>query len=163
MSRMFALAVAVVAGLAVAVAARADEEKIPLDKLPKAVVDAVKAKFPKAEMKSAEKETEKGKTVYEVAIADGDAKIEVTVTPEGKIVAAEKEIKLADLPKPVAAALDKAYPKAEIKKVEEITKDDKVTYEVLLVSADKKKLEVVFDKDGKVIETEDKSKEKEGK
>src|SRR5947209_569232 len=40
---------ALLAILVVVVAAKADdEEKVPLDKLPKAVVEAVKAKFPKA-------------------------------------------------------------------------------------------------------------------
>ena len=46
----------------------ADEEKVPLDKLPKAVVEAVKEKFPKAELVSASKEDENGKTVFEVSI-----------------------------------------------------------------------------------------------
>src|SRR5205085_11412445 len=46
---------------------RADEEeKVPLDKLPKAVTEAVKKKFPRAELVSAEKEKQDGKTVYEV-------------------------------------------------------------------------------------------------
>ena len=44
---------------------------MPLDKLPKAVVEAVKKRFPKAEMIGAAKETEDGKTEYEVTIKDG--------------------------------------------------------------------------------------------
>src|ERR1700676_2820543 len=46
--------------------AGAQEEKAPLDKLPKAVSGAVKKRFPKAEMASASKETEDGKTVFDV-------------------------------------------------------------------------------------------------
>jgi hypothetical protein len=151
-----------IGGMAVVVllagaAARADEEKVPLDKLPKAVVDAVKEKFPKADLVSAEKEKEDGKTVYEVNIKDGKATIEVTVTPEGKIVLVEKEIAAGDLPKAVAEALEARYPKATIQKVEEICKDDKVTkYEALIVTAEKKKLEVCFDPAGKFLEEEKK-------
>jgi hypothetical protein len=42
----------------------ADEEKVPLDKLPKAVVEAMKKRFPKAEIIEAAKEMEDGKTEY---------------------------------------------------------------------------------------------------
>ena len=47
--------------IALAMVRAADEEKVPLDKLPKAVLDAVKAKFPKAQLLGAEKETVDGK------------------------------------------------------------------------------------------------------
>src|SRR5437879_2104073 len=86
-------------------AAPGGEEKVPLDKLPQAVVDAVKAKFPKAKLVSAEKETDDGKTVYEVAIKNDKQSIEVTLTPEGKIIEIEKQIAAKDLPKAVADAL----------------------------------------------------------
>ena len=69
---------------------RADEEKVPLDKVPKAVIDAVKKRFPKAKLVEAAKETEGGKTEYEVTIKDGDTKIDVTLTPEGKITLIER-------------------------------------------------------------------------
>jgi hypothetical protein len=142
--------------LVLATAARADEEKVPLDKLPKAVVEAVKAKFPKAELIGAEKETEKGKTSYEVNIKDGKQAIDVTVTPEGKIVLVEKEIAVDDLPKAVAEAIKARYPKGTIKSAEEVSEDDKITeYEVVIVVG-KKTLEVTFDPTGKFIEEEEK-------
>jgi uncharacterized membrane protein YkoI len=138
-------------------AVRADdekEEKVPLDKVPKAVLDAVKAKFEGCELVSAEKEKEDGKDVYEIAIKHKGQKIEVTLTPEGKIVSVEKEIAVKDLPKAVTEALDAKYPKATIKKAEEETKDDKVTYEVLIVTADKQTIEVTLDPKGKILEEE---------
>ena len=58
----------------------------------------------------------------------------------------------------VTEALEAKYPKATIKKAEEITKDDKVTFEVLIETADKKKLEVVLDAKGKIVEEEKKDK-----
>jgi hypothetical protein len=140
---------------------RSDEEKVPLEKVPKEVMDAVKKKFPDAKIVGAEKEVEGGKTYFEVAIKNKEQNIEVILTPEGKITAVEAEISAKDLPKDVTAALDKKYPKAVIKKVEEITKDDKVSYEVMLATADKKTLEVTFDPKGKILEEE--KKEKEGK
>lgn len=148
----------------ITVARADDEEKVPLDKLPKAVVDAVKAKFPSAKLISAEKEKEDGKTVYEVAIKDGEQNIEVTLTPAGQIVTIEKEISTKDLPKALAEALEKKYPKATINKLEAIIKDDKVkAYEALIVTADKKKLEVSFDPSGKLLGEEKKDNEKDEK
>ena len=144
-------------------AVRAEDEKVPLDKLPKAVSDAVKKKYPKAKMVSAEKEKKDKKTVYEVKIKDGEQTIEVSLTPEGEIVEIEKVIAAKDLPTAVTTALGEKYPKAKIVKVEEITKGEKVTYEVLLVTADKKKLEVTFDGTGKVLEVEKKDEKKEEK
>jgi hypothetical protein len=145
--------------------ARADEEKVPLDKLPKAVTEAVKKRFPDAELKSAEKEKEDGKTVYEVAIENKGQKIEVTLTPEGAIIEIEKQISAKDLPKSAAEALEKKYPKATYKVIEEVikVKDGKETleyFEILLVTADKKKVEVSVTAEGKLTKEEDKSKEK---
>jgi uncharacterized membrane protein YkoI len=143
------LAAGVVMMVLTAAGARADEEKVPLDKLPKAVTDAVKAKFPSAELVKAEKETEDGKTVYEVNLKSGGHSMDVTVTPEGKILEVEKTIAAKDLPKAVANALEAKYPRATITIAEEISKDDKiVAYEMVIVTADKKKLEVVFDPQG---------------
>src|SRR5262245_17957758 len=163
---MLCLMVVAVAGL-VAVHGRltADEEKVPLDKLPKAVVDAVKKRFPKAELVSAEKETDDGKTVYEVAIKNDDQRIEVTLTPDGAITEIEKQIGTKDLPKAATEALAGKYPKASYKIIEQVTKvkDGKEKleyYEVLLVTADKKKLEVSVTAEGKLTKEEDKSKEK---
>ena len=62
MRQMVCVMVAVAANVAMLSGVWADEEKIPLDKLPKAVVEAVKKRFPKAEMKEASKEIEDGKT-----------------------------------------------------------------------------------------------------
>jgi hypothetical protein len=159
------LTVAAVLAFVGVFAARADEEKVPLDKLPKAVVDAVKKRFPQAELTGAEKETEDGKTVYEVAIKNQGQNVEVTTTPEGTIVEIEKEIAAGAMPKAVSAALESKYPKATYRMIEEVFKvqDGKEKleyYEVLLVTAARKKLEVSVTPEGKFTKEEDKSKEK---
>jgi uncharacterized membrane protein YkoI len=161
------LAMSVFVSVWACMAVRADEEKeekIPLDKVPKAVLKAVKNKFKDAKLVGAEKENENGKLVYEITIKHKDDSIEVIVTPEGKILACEKVIAVKDLPAAVLKAVEAKYPKADIKKAEEITADDKITYEVLLL-IDKKKLEVVLDPSGKIVkeekeESEAKEKEK---
>ena len=157
-------AAALAAALAWAPSVRADdEEKVPLDKVPKAVIDAVKARFPDAELKEASKETEDGKTIYEVGITSKKDKMDVSLTADGDIVEIEKEIDAKDLPKAASKALEDKYPKAEYKKAEEVTKVEKKAeklayYEVLLTTADKKKVEVEVDPDGKILNEEKKDK-----
>lgn len=149
--------------LAAAVVARADEEKVPLDKLPKAVVAAVKARFPKAEMtEGAKEEDDQKKTVYEVTLKEGGKNIDVTLTPEGVITAIEKEIAVTDLPKAVADGIEAKYPKGAVKFAEEVIKvtDGKEAlayYEARVETADKKTVEVEVAADGKVLKTEDKT------
>jgi Putative beta-lactamase-inhibitor-like, PepSY-like len=132
-------------------AAWADEEKIPLDKVPKVVLDAVKAKYPGAELVGAAKETVKDKVEYEVIFKYKGHNYDVILTPEGKITVIEKEIPVKDLPKAVTKALDEKYPKATYKKAEELTKGNDVSYEVVLVTAQGSQVEVVLDPTGKIL------------
>ena len=159
------LAVAAVAVFVLAAPARADEEKVPLDKVPKAVLETAKKRFPKAEVVGASKETDKDKTVYEVELKEAGKTIDVTLTPEGVITTIEKEIDAKDLPKPVAEALDKKHPKATYKIVEAVyaVKDGKESldfYEVLLTTAEKKEIEVQVLADGTIKAEEEKKPEK---
>ncbi|CAN5195635.1 hypothetical protein BH10PLA2_BH10PLA2_30220 [soil metagenome] len=157
---------AVLAAMAVVVGmGRADEDKVPLDKLPKAITAAVKTRFPKGELVEAAKETSKDgdkvKVEYEVTVKENGAKIDVILTPGGQITLMEKVIAVKDLPKVVADAIDGQYPKATIKTAEEIIKvtDGKESldcYEVLLVTADKKTFELKLSVEGKITETEEK-------
>jgi uncharacterized membrane protein YkoI len=154
-----------VAVFVLAAPVRADEEKVPLDKVPKAVLEAAKKRFPKAEVVGASKETADGKTVYEVELKEAGKTIDVTLTPEGVITTIEQQIDAKDLPKPVAEALEKKYPKATYKLVEAVyaVKDGKEAldfYEAVLVTADKKEIEVQVLADGKIKNEEEKKPEK---
>ena len=106
----------------VAAATRADEEKTPLDKVPAPALEAVKKRFPGAEMKGASKETEAGKTVYEVTLKDKGLQVEVTVTPEGKLVTIEREIALKDVPEAVRKTFAAKAPNAKLELIEEVIK-----------------------------------------
>jgi hypothetical protein len=147
---------------------RADEEKVPLDKVPKAVLDAAKKRFPKAEVVGASKETENDKTVYEIELKENGKTIDVTITPEGVITTIEQQIDAKDLPKAVSEALEKKYAKATYKTIEAVysVKDGKESldfYEVLLVTAEKKEIEVKILADGKIKDEEKKPEKKEEK
>ena len=134
--------------------AKAGEEKIALDKLPKAVSEAVSKKFPKADLKDAVKETTDGKVTYEVTIKDGKTKIDVNLTDAGVITGYKKEVKLKDMPKAVSDAVAAKHPTGKAKTAEIVytVKDSKDTlafYEVF-VEVDGKTIEVEVLEDGKL-------------
>jgi len=137
----------------------AADEKVPLDKVPKKVTDAVKARFPGAEITSVEKETENGKVVYDIELKQKGTKYEMDILEDGTVVEIEKEIAVKDLPEAVTKALEAKYPKATIKEAMEMTKvngkEEKLYgYELEIVTADKKKLELEIAPDGKILKTE---------
>jgi uncharacterized membrane protein YkoI len=146
--------------LSLAAFARADEEKVSLDKLPAAVKDAYAKLYPGATFKRASTEKEEGKTVYEVSFTHKGANLDVTFDGTGAILGIEKEIAAKDLPKVVADAVAAKYPGATLKKAEELAKADgkPSAYEVLLVTAAKETVEVRLDLAGKITEEEKKGK-----
>jgi Putative beta-lactamase-inhibitor-like, PepSY-like len=145
--------------LAFVSAAVADEEKVPLKDVPKPVIDAVKAKFPGAELTGAAKETEDGKTTYEVMLKNKGANIDASLTSLGKFVAIETELNAKNLPKAVVATIAAKYPKSTVKKAEEIIsfENDKEVknFEVILNEEGKKPREVKISPEGKVVHEEE--------
>ena len=157
MRTRFGLGTLVIFGCGLLVSAsstRADEVKIPLDQVPPVVMKAVKAKYPKAEVKGAEKDDTDGKIMYELNLEENGQKIDVTVKPDGTITAAEKLIEIKDLPKKVSDAVKDKYPKATLKTAEEVIADGKTKYEVV-VEVEKKTRELVLDPEGKVLTDEE--------
>jgi hypothetical protein len=157
-----------VLALAGAVVAADDIDKddgIPLDKVPKPVLAAVKKRFPDAKLEGAAKQIEDAETFYEILITHKTREIYVICKPDGKIVEIDRQMTVKELPKAVAESLKKNYPKADIATIEEITEvtgtkeGDVISYAVRL-RQNKKALHVVFDPKGKVLdEAPDKEKE----
>ncbi len=140
-----------------ATGARAGEEEIPLKDVPKAVINAVKDKFPEIKIKKAEKEEEDGTTIYELSFTHEDKEYEVEAKADGTIIAIERQIAVTDLPEAVVKSLKAKYPHAKIEAAEEVTKDEKVTYEVEIETTKEKELEIMLDASGNILEVEEKN------
>jgi uncharacterized membrane protein YkoI len=130
------------------------EKKVDLSKVPKKVVSAVKKKYPEATIRGASTETDKGKKVYEIAITNKGQKIDVSLTPAGKILSVEAEVKMKDVPKAVAKAMRSKYPKAKVKLIEEVSKGKTRYYEFQLTTAEGQAVEASFDPSGKYLPPE---------
>jgi hypothetical protein len=142
------------AALSISSTTWADEEKVALDKLPKAVTKSVMKRFPKGELASAVTETVDKKTTYEVTLKDGGTTFDVNVDADGTITGMEKEVAVKDLPKVITDAVAAKHPKKKMKKGEEVikVKDGKETLEYyeVFVEIDGKDVEVEVLPDGKL-------------
>jgi hypothetical protein len=67
-----------------------DEFEIKESEVPRNVVDALKAKYPTAQVLEWEAEKEDGKFFFEAEIKVGDKEIEVHITPDGSSITEEK-------------------------------------------------------------------------
>jgi hypothetical protein len=160
--RTGAIGIVVLGLVLVSPTARSEESKVELGDVPKGGMEAVKKMFPQATVEGAAKETEDGKTVFEVTLKQQGRNIDVTVGTDGKIQVVEKQIADKDLPATVKRALDAKYPKATYKVIEEVDamKDGKPVldfFEAHLITADKQSTEVQITPDGK-IKAEEKKK-----
>ena len=155
-SRVSAVLVAGVFVLLAAAVSRAGQEPKDLDKVPKAVMDALKAKFPRAKIDKWTKETEDGKVIYDIEFKQDGRKAEADLAEDGTIQNFEKEFNAKDLPGAVTEAVEKKYPGSKPKEVMEITeiKDKQEVhggFEIVLQTADQKEVEVTVAKDGKIL------------
>jgi hypothetical protein len=136
----------------------AGEKKIEEKDVPKAALDSVAKKYPNAKRVGFERELEGKTTTYEIKIVDGARKLEVELSPDGKITAEEEVIDIKGVPAVVRDALAKSpkWGKWTVKKVERVIKNEKTEapqFEFHVVQ-NTAKAEVVFDKDGALVSTE---------
>jgi len=156
------IAFALAAAFFVGAIASAEDKAKDLDKIPKAVMETLKSKFPKAEITKWSKETEKGTVVYDLEFTESGKKAEMDVKEDGTIINIERVIEAKDLPEAVAKAVEKKFPKATLKEVMECKagKEEKLEgYEIVLVTEDKKHFEIMVDPTGKIVEEEELKKE----
>lgn len=136
---------------------QAQEKSVPPDKIPKVVMEALLARFPKAKIHKCTKAKEFGTVVYDIEFKQEDRKCEADIMENGTFINYEKAIEAKDLPKVVSDATEKRYPKSTLKEIMEETevkgKDETLFgYELVLVTAEKKYVEMKLSPDGKILE-----------
>src|SRR5262245_49465348 len=125
--------------------------EVPLAQVPKAVLETVKKNFPEAQLQSASRGMDEGKPFYDVFVKVKAQSVWVTCDGRGALLVIDREITLKQLPKPVADALTKKYPKATIELVNEIIEGSGTSYDIEL-TFNQKKLIAFFESSGKFIE-----------
>jgi hypothetical protein len=111
------------------------EAKAENAELPATITTAFKKSYPNATIRGTAKETEGGKTVYEVESVDKGKARDLMYNVDGTVISIEEEVNAADLPAPVTAALKRLYPKATITVAEKLTEGTKIGYELQIKGA----------------------------
>lgn len=136
--------------LAGATGASAQEQAISCDAVPAAVRVAFEKAFPKATIKECAKEVEKGQTSYEISSTEGETRRDVLFYADGTLIVIEEAIPIESAPDPVQQAVRKMYPGGEIMLAEKLTRDGAVLYEFQVKHLGKL-VEIVFDPSGNEV------------
>ncbi len=135
------------------VSSYAQHKKYKESDMPKAVIESFNKLYPNVTVKGYDIETEDGKTFYEVESKDGSVSRDVLFSETGSLVSVEESMNVSDLSSDIVNTINSKYPKYKISKAEKITKGSDVSYEVLIKS-NKKKVELVLNSKGEILETE---------
>lgn len=124
------------------------ESKLRLEQLPPAVQASVKEQTKNATLVGLSKETEKGKTMYEVETKVDGRSRDLVLDTTGKVLQVEEEVDLSTIPAPAKDAIEKKAAGGTIRKVEKLTAGSTVSYEAALTSKSGKKSEFGVNADG---------------
>ena len=127
-------------------------EKIKQSQVPSAVIDSFTQNYPKADIEKTSKETKNSTTYYEIESKQGKGNLDVLYDSLGNAVEIEESINEDSIPATVKNALNQKYPDAKIKKVEKLTKNGQVSYEIQLDTKQGEK-EITVDKNGNITTT----------
>ena len=133
-----------------------------MDAAPAAVKSAVATAAGGHKIKKLERADEDGKTVYEASFDVDGVEHTVTLDEAGAVIEQEAEVKVADLPAAVSAAVLKAQPLAKVKEAAKVNKGDKSYFEVDAKVGDDKH-EMLIAADGTLVSDKVEADEDEGK
>ncbi|GAC1658703.1 MAG: hypothetical protein NVS9B15_20580 [Acidobacteriaceae bacterium] len=129
----------------------AREQKISRSSLPPAVQKTAAAQSQGAKVLGYAKEVEGGRTTYEVQMSINGHSKDVSIDETGHVAEVEEQVELHELPEAVRPSLQPTAGKGQIKKIESLTKSDKiVAYEAQIVASGKHH-EIQVGPDGKAL------------
>jgi len=138
------------AALFFAAAALFAETKVKLESMPAAVQDTVKEQTKSATLVGLRKETEKGKTVYEIETKVNGKTRDLLVNGTGAVIETEEEVDIDSIPAPAKAAILKKAGSGAIQMVEKLTAGSDVSYEGHVRTKTGRNIEVGVNADGSV-------------
>jgi len=156
-SRCDAAVVLVIASFLGSSAIHAAERNVRANEVPRAVHETIAHKYPQATVISYTKEIEHGSVSYEVSLRSAGRTTDVGVSPEGRILIEEDRIAQKDLPPEVSRALaGSADGRGRVERIERIVepgKDRSTRFEILVRSGEQR-IELTFERDGRLIKRE---------
>ena len=137
--------------LVLTVSSSAQERRVKMKDLPSAVQKTVTEVSKGASIKGLSKETEKGKTVYEVELnVDGHSK-DISMDSTGQVIEVEEEVQFSSIPEAVQEGIKQSVGTAHMSMVESVTKGGVLRYYEVHVKKGGKNSEIYIGTDGKRI------------
>jgi len=147
----------VLSGLTVSSLALAAEVTVQKSDVPEAVVKAAIERYPNGKITRFIRETEKGRTSFEINMEVAGERVELGVSQQGKLLIEERVIPQSKLPDAVKKGLaGSRFRDAKVDRVEQVTrfsKPESPSYELVVEHAGKKK-ELTFNHQGKLVTVE---------
>jgi hypothetical protein len=135
----------------------AGERAVTAADVPRAVHDAVNRKYGGAPIVGYAREDERGATSYEVRVELRGRRVDVGVSPLGRILVEEERIDVADLPVEVPRSLAASrFARWRVSRVERVVENEQAAdprFELLVVDR-RKKVELTFDASGRLLKQE---------
>ena len=128
------------------VLAYAGDTRVTLTDLPAAVLRAVQRETKGTTIRSISRETENGRTVYEVETDAAGRTKDLLFDANGTILEIEEEIAAADVPAAALTAITRTAGRGKVTKIEKVTKGAAISYEAQIQGA--RMSEVVVRPDG---------------
>ena len=131
------------------------EITLSVDDIPGKILTDMNRSYPGAEVEEYSKEYEDGSWSYEIEFMFEGQEHEVKYSLDGTLIESERATTIEALPATVTRLLNSDYKSYSVEKIEEITQNGKIFYEVELIKSDGKGgLELVFSPDGQLISSE---------
>jgi uncharacterized membrane protein YkoI len=134
-------------------AREAPAEKVSLSQVPEPAKAEIEKLTAGGEIMSIEKETEKGKTIYDVEAKVGDKDVEYDVAECGTVLTSEESVPFDSLPADVKTASEKYFGSAQGLKASKEMEKGKTFYEVEGTKAGSK-VTLKLSEKGKILEEE---------
>lgn len=135
--------------------AQAADKEPPKAACPAAISKVASKAFPDAKVNACKAEKKGDLDQFEVKLTRKDgSKVEVDVSPDGKILQIEEPIAIDKIPSPVMKAFAAKYPDAEADKADKQTRTDQGTFYEIAFRIDQAKKEATFREDGSFVEEE---------
>lgn len=124
------------------------DTRISKNQLPAAVQTAMKAQTTGSHILGYSKETEGGRTTYEVETRRNGKGRDLSFDADGHLLETEQQVQMSDVPGPARHALEQRARGGEITKVESVTAGNSVSYEATVAMKNGRKTEVAVNADG---------------
>jgi hypothetical protein len=137
--------------------AEADQKTTQAEQIPPIVMNTLKARFPRAEIREWSRETEGDVVLYDIEFEQAGQKFEADIKEDGTIHNWEEEVAATALPAAVRNAVEAAYPRSTLKEIMAITAvvdgaEALEGYEVVLETVDAMEAEVTVAPSGIILE-----------